>query len=47
VTERERKEVEKLMVHKIAGPAGLFAIGIDKELTERVRKQSASRRAVY
>lgn len=39
VTERTRKEVEKLMVHKIAGPAGLFAITTDDELTARVREQ--------
>ena len=47
VTERERKEIEKLMIHKIAGPAGLFAIGIDAELTERVRQQAAGSRSVY
>lgn len=47
VTERERKELEKLMIHKIVGPAGLFAIGIDKELTERVRAKSAGSRSVY
>ena len=44
VTERVRKEIEKLMVHKIAGPAGLFAITTDAELTERLRekRQAAS-----
>lgn len=47
VTERERKEVEKLMIHKIVGPAGLFAIGIDRELTERVRQRAAATRSVY
>ena len=47
VTERERKEVEKLMIHKIAGPGGLFAIGIDQELTKRVRQQAAGPRSVY
>ena len=47
VTERERKEVEKLMVHKIVGPGGLFAIGIDRELTERVRQQAGGSRSVY
>ena len=47
VTGRERKELEKLMIHKIVGPAGLFAIGIDKELTERVRQQAAGPRSVY
>ena len=39
VSERERKDLEQLMVHKIAGPAGVFAITVDAELTERVRKQ--------
>ena len=47
VSERERKEIEKLMIHKIAGPAGLFAIGIDRELTERVRQQATASRSVY
>ena len=47
VTERERKEIEKLMVHKIVGPGGLFAIGIDQELTERVRQQASGPRSVY
>lgn len=40
VTDRVSKEIENLMVHKIAGPAGLFAITTDPELTERVRKQA-------
>ena len=44
VTERDRKELEKLMVHKIVGPAGVFAITIDDELTERVRRQQGSAR---
>ena len=39
VTERERKEIDKLMVHKITGPAGLFAITVDEELTNRAREQ--------
>lgn len=47
VTERDRKELEKLMIHRIAGPAGLFAIGIDRELTERVREKAAQTRSVY
>jgi hypothetical protein len=41
VTERVCKEIDKLMVHKIAGPAGLFAIAVDDELTERVREHVA------
>ena len=42
VTERERKDLEQLMVHKIAGPAGVFAITVDEELTKRVRGQPAA-----
>ncbi len=41
VTERERKELDKLMVHKIAGPAGMFAITIDEELTKRARSEAS------
>lgn len=44
VTERDRIELEKLMVHKIVGPAGVFAITIDDELTERVRRQQGAAR---
>ena len=47
VTERVRKEVEKLMVHKIAGPAGLFAITTDSELTDRLREQQQAAASVY
>lgn len=47
VNERERKELDKLMIHKIAGPAGLFAIAIDDELTQRVRQQTIGLRSVY
>ena len=36
-TPRVQKEIENLMVHKIAGPAGLFAITTDGDLTERIR----------
>ena len=47
VTERERKEVDNLMLHKIAGPAGVFAITVDAELTERARGQQAAAASVY
>ena len=47
VTERERKELDKLMIHKIMGPAGMFAITIDEELTERAREQRAVAASVY
>ena len=33
LTERERKDIEKLMVHKIVGPGGQYAITIDEELS--------------
>jgi hypothetical protein len=34
LTPREKQEIETLMVHKIVGPMGQFAIGVDRELTE-------------
>jgi hypothetical protein len=34
----ERHELEELMVHKIVGPMGQFAIGIDRELTDIVNE---------
>ena len=42
LTERDCKELDNLMVHKIMGPAGLFAITTDDDLTKRVRDQMAS-----
>ena len=33
-TERERLEIQRLMVHQFIGPGGEFAIGPDRELTE-------------
>lgn len=47
VSVRVRKEIEKLMVHKIAGPAGLFAITTDEELTQRAREQREAATSVY
>ena len=47
VTERERREVEQLMVHRISGPAGLYAITVDVQLTERVRSQQPQGRSLY
>ena len=47
LSERERKELDKLMVHKIVGPAGVFAITVDPELTERARAQQAEAASVY
>ena len=37
LNERERREFEDLMLHRIVGPQGVFAIAPDAELTERVR----------
>ncbi len=42
LTARDCKELDNLMVHKIMGPAGLFAITTDDDLTKRVRDQMAS-----
>lgn len=36
-TERERLEIQKLMVHQFIGPGGEFAIGPDRELTESLQ----------
>ena len=47
VTEREGKELDQLMVHKIMGPAGMFAITTDPALTERARRQQAEQASVY
>ena len=37
MSERERRELETLMLHRIVGPQGVFAISPDAELTERLR----------
>ncbi len=47
LTAREQKELEALMVHKIVGPMGQFAIGVDWELTETTRAKSASDQGTY
>jgi hypothetical protein len=47
VNPRERHEVDKLMVHKIRGPAGMFAISVDDDLTQRARAQSAPEKSAY
>ena len=39
VSARVKTEIENLLVHRILGPAGLFAITTDSELTERVRQR--------
>lgn len=36
-TERERLEVQRLMVHQFIGPGGEFAIGPDQELTQSLQ----------
>ena len=47
ITPREQKEMDKLMVHKIVGPAGMYAITIDRDLTERARSQSKQTAVAY
>jgi ectoine hydroxylase-related dioxygenase (phytanoyl-CoA dioxygenase family) len=42
LTARERKELEALMVNKIDGPRGKFAITIDEELSELAGKSESS-----
>lgn len=37
LTDLERKEMQALMVHKIVGPGGAWAITVDKELTEMAK----------
>ena len=43
LTERERREMEQLFVHRINGPQGTFAIGVDEALTARIRDPNAAR----
>lgn len=47
LTARERLEVEKLLVHRIAGPAGLYAIATDERLTKQVRERAQAVAQVY
>jgi ectoine hydroxylase-related dioxygenase (phytanoyl-CoA dioxygenase family) len=47
MSERERRELEELMLHRIVGPQGVFAIAPDDELTERVRSHGQARPAAY
>jgi hypothetical protein len=47
LTERERREMQALMVHRIVGPMGVFAIGPDDGLTEAIRDPAAAARAAY
>ena len=40
LTERERREFQRLMIHRFLGPAGpRSVIGTDKELTERIPRR--------
>jgi len=47
LTRRERDELRKLMVHRLVGPRGQFAVGVDEELTELVRGEAAPGRSQY
>ena len=40
LTEREQKELEAIMVHKMVGSGGHLAITVDEELTEKIRNAS-------
>jgi hypothetical protein len=45
--ERERRELEELMLHRITGPQGVFAIAPDEALTERIRARGKAASASY
>jgi hypothetical protein len=47
MSERERRELETLMVHRIVGPQGVQAISPDAELTERLRARGSGPSAAY
>jgi hypothetical protein len=47
LTERERRELETLMLHRITGPQGVFAIAPDDELTARLRARGKAPSATY
>lgn len=47
LTERERIEMENLMVHRIIGPAGIFAISPDEALTPAVRARAKAGAGAY
>jgi hypothetical protein len=47
LTERERRELETLMLHRIVGPQGVFAIAPDDALTERLRARGQGPAATY
>ena len=47
LTERERIEMENLMVHRIVGPAGIFAISPDDVLTPAVRARAKAGAGAY
>jgi len=47
MTERERRDLEDLMLHRIVGPQGVFAIAPDDELTARVRTRGKALSATY
>jgi hypothetical protein len=47
MTERERRDFETLMLHRIVGPQGVFAIAPDDALTERLRARGQGPSATY
>ena len=42
LTDRERDEMRRLMVHEVTGPGGRLAISVDRELTELTRSTGAT-----
>ena len=47
LTERERRDLEDLMLHRIVGPQGVFVIAPDETLTARLRARSQGQSATY
>ena len=47
MTARDRREFEELMLHRIVGPQGVFAISPDDELTARLRNRGQNTSAAY
>ena len=47
LTHREQGELKELMVHKIVGPLGQHAIGVDEELTQMTSQQAGASQGSY
>ena len=42
LNQREKQEIQNLMVHQFIGPGGEYAITPDRELTEKVKTATTS-----